>query len=334
MKSREIVTGKRVVLARAALATAMVLSSWGISGTVAAQAAYPARTISLGAGFAPGGPTDTVARALAQKLSPILGQTVIVENRPGADGRIQLQYTMKAPPDGYQLALVDSGLIISALMYKNQPYNALKDFTPIAYLGELANVIAIAPSLNINSLTEFLQYASGRPGKLNYGTTTTANLLATEQLSTMAKLSMVRVPYKGAAASTPALMTGEIQLMITAAGSMAPLIKEGRVKGLAVTSKRRSPVLPEVPTTAEAGLPDYTFFNWFAIVGPANMPAPIVAKLNSALQVALADSELIATLGRMGVTVELSSGAKFVEMLEAEQKKMDQIITKANLKTE
>ncbi|MGE0802586.1 MAG: Bug family tripartite tricarboxylate transporter substrate binding protein [Lautropia sp.] len=323
----------RISFKSAGLVCSILLATLSMNQAAVAQDGYPSRTIMLSAGFAAGGPTDIVARALAQKLGAILGQSVVVENRPGADGRIQLQHLANAAPDGYQLGLVDAGLIINSILYKNLPYK-VKDFTPITYLGELANFIAVTPSLKLNTLTDFLSYAKANPGKLNYGATATAQILATEQLIDMTKLSMERVQYKGASAAIPALMSGEIHALVSVAGTLAPMGKEGRVKVLAVTAKQRSSLMPEVPTTAEAGLPGYTFANWYVIAGPANMPPAIADKVNGAVLKMLTDRDLVAQLERMGITVEPASGAKLVEFMDAEHEKVSQLTRKLNFKAE
>ncbi|HWL27747.1 MAG TPA: tripartite tricarboxylate transporter substrate-binding protein [Burkholderiaceae bacterium] len=317
------------------LATRLLLAMAAFPLVAMAQSAYPSRAISLTVGFSPGGPTDTVGRAIAQKLASVLGQTVIVENKPGADGRIQLQHLAHAPADGYQIGLTDSGLAVNALLYKTPPYDVNKDFTLITYVGDMPNAIAVPSDLKIDTLKDFLAYARARPGKLNYAATASSTILATEMLLDMANLSIERVRYKGAAVAFPALMTGEIQLMVSAAGTLAPFVKQqGKIKALAVTSKRRTPVMPDVPTTAEAGLPDYVATNWYAIVGPANMPAAVVEKLNAALQKVLADRDVVAQLERIGITPDPAPASRLESVLKSDLQKFDAVINKANLKTD
>jgi tripartite-type tricarboxylate transporter receptor subunit TctC len=283
-------------------------------------------------GFAAGGPADIVTRIVAQPLSVALGQAVVVENKPGADGRLQLQQLARSTPDGYTLGLADSGLAVNALLYTNAAYDPLKDFTPIVYLGQIPNFIAVTPSLPVNSLSEFIAYGKANPGKLNYAATASSTIIAAEMFKSTAGLNIVRVPYRGAAFGIQALLRGEVQVMVSAVGTLAPLVKQGRVKAFAVTALKRSPLAPLIPTTAEAGLPAMVYVNWYCIVGPAGMPRPIVDRLNADVRKALADPKVAAQLRNMGIEPAPTSPEEFREILKTELTKIDKVITAGDLK--
>ena len=302
-------------------------------GSAFAQS-YPTKPVMISVGFGPGGPMDIVTRILAQPLGALLGRAVVVENKPGADGRIQLQQLARSAPDGYSLGLVDSGLAVNALLYAKPAYDPLKDFTPIIYLGEIPNFIAVTPSLKVNTLSEFIRYGKAHPGKLNYAATASSTLLAGEMLKSTAGLNIVRVPYKGAAGGIHALLSGEVQVMVSAVGTLAPLVKQGKVKALAVTAPKRTPLAPEVPTTAEAGLPAMVYVNWYCIVGPAGMPRPVVDRLNADLRKVLAEPKVAAQLRNLGIEPTPTSPEEFAAILKREMTKIGKIVASAKLKIE
>ncbi|MCC6195137.1 MAG: tripartite tricarboxylate transporter substrate binding protein [Burkholderiales bacterium] len=296
--------------------------------------AYPSRPVRLYVGFAPGGPADIVARAIAQRLSTQLGQPVVVENKPGADSRIMAQQLAAAPPDGYTIGLVDSGLVVNALMFAEKTYDPVRDFSPVFFIGEIPNFIVATPKLPVANLAEFIAYAKANPGKLNYAATASSTMLAAEMLKSTAGIDVVRVPYKGAALGTPALLAGDVHCMVSAVGPLAPLIKEGKVKALAVTAKQRTPVSPDTPTTAEAGLPAMVYVNWYAIVAPAGVPRPIVDHLNADLRKVVADPEARAQLLAMGLEPAPSSPEELGALVKADIGKIDKLIKTANIKIE
>jgi tripartite-type tricarboxylate transporter receptor subunit TctC len=293
---------------------------------------YPTRTVIMTVGFSAGGPADIVTRIIAQPLSVNTGQSVIVENKAGADGRLQLQQLTRAEPDGYTIGLADSGLAVNALLYTNVAYDPLKDFTPIIYLGEVPNFIVVTPSLKVNTLSEFIGYAKAHPGELNYAATASSTLLAAEMFKATAGLDIVRIPYKGAAYGIQALLRGDVQVMVSAVGTLAPLVKQGQFKALAETARIRTPLAPEILTTAEAGLPEMVYVNWYCIVGPAGMPRPIVDRLNAELRKVLADPKVAAQLRNMGIEPTPTSPEEFAVILKSEMAKIEKIVTSANLK--
>ena len=311
-------------LTAACLAVAMGSSAWA--------ADYPTRPIIMTNGFAAGGIADIVTRIVAQPLSVRLGQPVVVENKPGADGRLQLQQLTRATPDGYTLGLADSGFAVNSLLYENTAYNPLKDFTPIIFIGEVPNFIVVPPSLKIDNLRDFIAYGKSHPGQMNYAATASSTLLAAEMFKYTAGLDIVRVPYRGQAFGIPALLAGDVQLMVSAVGPFAPLVKQGKVKALAVTSTKRTALVPTIPTTAEAGLPEMVYVNWYCIVGPAGMPRPIVERLNAELRQVLADPNVVSQLGNMGIVPTPGAPDVVTEVLTREMAKIEKVVAAGNLK--
>lgn len=304
-----------------------------VSATALAQN-FPSKPVHLTTGFPPGGIADVVTRAVAQQMSGPLGQAVVVENKPGADGRIALQQIINAAPDGYTLTLADAGLAVNMAMFKQPGYDPFKDFTPIMFVGEAANFIAVTPSLPVSNLMEFIAYTKARPGQLNYAATASSTMLGAELFKARAGLDVVSVRYKGQAAGLPAVMSNEAQMMVSSVGPLLPHVKDGRLKALAVTSATRSPLAPDVPTAVEAGLPGMVYTNWYAILGPRNMPKPIVDRLQADLRKALGDPAFVSRMAGMGITINPTGGDEFNTLLAAEIAKMRDIVKSASIQPE
>ncbi len=318
----------RRVLALLALCAAVAAAP----SAALAQAAFPSRPVHLTTGFPPGGIADIVTRLVAQHLAGPLGQPVVVENKPGADGRIALQQLVIAAPDGYTLTLADAGLAVNMVMYSKVSYDPFKDFTPIVFIGEAANFIAVTAALPVNSLTEFIAYAKERPGKLNLAATASSTLLGGELFKSTAGVDIVAVRYKGQAAGLPAVIANESQVMVSSVGPLVPYVKEGKLKALAVTSSKRSALAPDVPTAVEAGLPDMVYTNWYVLLGPPGMPKPIVDRLAADTRKALADPAFVAALTKSGITPAPMSGDEFNAFLKSEIAKMDKVVKTAKIK--
>ncbi len=315
------------------LLVAACVAAAAMQGSALAQS-YPTKTVKMTVGFAPGGIADIVTRLIAQSLTQHLGETVVVENKPGADSRTALGQLVTAPPDGYSILLSDASLAVNALLYTNKSYDPVKDFTPLLYVGEVPNFIAVGPTVSANTLAEFIDYAKGRPGKLNYAAGGGSTMLGTEFFKSTANVDIVYIPYKGQAMGLTALMGNDVQLMVSSVGPLAPLVKQGRIKALAVTGRQRTHLAPEVPTTTEAGLPAMVYTNWFVVLGPAGMPRPIVERLQADLRKAIADPVVMARLRDMGVEVTSTSPDEFVTNLKNDMAKMEKIVKSANLKIE
>src|SRR3954454_10954480 len=261
-------------------AFAAVLLLW----SAAAVGQYPTKPIHLIVPFPPGGGNDTVARAIAQQISPELGQPVVIDNRPGAGGSVGAELAAKAPADGYTLFLAGVGShAVNPNLHRKLPYDAIKDFTPITLIASAPSVLVVNPSVPARTVAEFTAYARANPGKLNYASNGngSAAQLAAAMYEWMAGVKMVHVPYKGIAPAMTDLLSGVVQLMFGTIVALVPHIQAGKLRALAVTSVKRSALLPEVPTLAESGLPEYEAGSWYGILAPAGTPPDIIAKLNT-----------------------------------------------------
>ena len=259
--------------------------SCAAAGAAAADAAanYPGRPIRFIAPFVAGGPSDTLARLLGQKLTENWGQTVVVDNRGSAGGIVGFELGAKAAPDGYTLLLANgAGLTINPSVYRKLPYDPGRDFQPITQITSGAYIMVINPSVPAKTLQEFIALAKARPGQINFAATGTNNLLASEQFKHMAGINMVAVNYKGTGQAVGALLSGEVQMFIISPLIGLPQIKAGKLRAIGVTGLKRSPALPEVPAIAET-LPGYENITWHSVVVPAKTPKPIVAKLSQEL---------------------------------------------------
>ena len=296
---------------------------------------YPSKSVRLVAGFAPGGPVDTVARVVAQRLPAYLGQSVVVENRPGADATIAMELVAKSAPDGHTLYLIQPGVAINPALYRSVPFDPVKDFTPITLIGESPNLVAIHPSLPAKSLKELIALARGRPNQLFYGATSSPTLLATELMSSMASIHITRVSYKGAAPAFTALISGEVQLVISGIGTLLPLAKAGKVRGIAVTSARRTTLARDIPTVAEAGLPGYVATTWYGIAAPGATPRNIVDRINADMRKVLAEPEIRALLQAQGIDEPSpSTPEQLAELIRSEIAKWERVVKVAGVKME
>jgi tripartite-type tricarboxylate transporter receptor subunit TctC len=245
-----------------------------------AAAQYPNKPIRLIVPFPAAGAADLSARSLAVPLSQALGQPIIVENRPGADGAIAADVVIKSAPDGYTLFYgTNTALCSVPAMRKNPPYNPLTDFTPISLVGTFGFFLFVHPDVPAKSLAELLTYARANPGKLNYATGNSTSVLATARLKVLERIDMVEVPYKGDAPATLDLVAGRVQLMIATPGTAAAFVKEGKLRALVALQSTRSSLLPEVPTYSEAGLPPLAITPWAGLFGPAKLPKEVVDRL-------------------------------------------------------
>ncbi|HYT48505.1 MAG TPA: tripartite tricarboxylate transporter substrate binding protein [Burkholderiales bacterium] len=269
-----------------------VLGFLGALLATAALAQYPVKPIRMVAPFPAGGALDVVGRIIAVPMSQSLGQPVVVENRPGADGAIAADHVAKSAADGYTLFLV-SYTVLSALpnIRKNIPFDPIGDFTPISSVGKLSFFLAVHPSLPASKAEELIRYARANPGKLNYGSANATSMLGPALLASFAGLDMHAVPYKGEALALNDLLSGRLQLMFIS-GTLLPHVKDGKLRALATTLDSRSPLLPKVPTMVEAGLPPFPINPWIALVAPAKMPKDIVERLSRETNAALRRPEV------------------------------------------
>lgn len=257
-----------------------------LSASAQAQAPYPAKAIRWIVPFPPGGGTDFVVRTLAQKLGDAVGQQVVADNRPGSSGTIGLDVTAKAPPDGYTIALGQTGNIaLAPVFYPKLPYDPRRDFAPITLVSMAPFMLVAHPSLPAKTVRELITLAKTRPDEIAFGSSGNGSLshLAGEIIKSAGGVGMLHVPYKGVALATSDLFSGRIALYVSPLQPLPAWIKAGRVKPIGVTRAQRSPAFPDVPTIAESGVPGYDVTNWYGVVAPAKTPAPVVAKLNSEL---------------------------------------------------
>ncbi len=268
----------------------LLLAILAVAAPAQAQS-YPDKPIKLVVPFAPAGATDVLARIVGQKLSELEKQPVIVDNRAGAGGNIGSDAVAKAAPDGYTLLMGAVGThAINVSLYKKMPYDPVKDFIPVVLVATVPNVLVVPASLPVNSVKELIAYGKANPGKLNFGSSGngTSIHLSGELFKSMTGMDMQHVPYKGSGPATVDLLSGQVQMMFDNLPSAMPNIKSGKLKALAVTSAKRSPSLPDVPTIAEAGVPGYEAPSWFGILVPKGTPPGIVAKLNTDINKILA----------------------------------------------
>ena len=309
---------------RSFLAVALALTCLGAE----AAPGYPNKPVKIVVPFAAGGGTDIVARAIADKLGQTIGQPVVVINTPGAAGTIGAASVARAAPDGYTLLVWHIGMISSAYVVKPLPYDPQRDFTPIGQISSASNLIAVNPELPVKNLQELIGLAKAKPGSLNYGSSGVggADHLAAELLSQVAKIKTVHVPYKGGGPAMVGAVGGEVQFVTGTASQVMPMVKAGRLRGLAVMQKQRLTSLPDVPTVAEAGFPDLEYKTWFGLWGPAKMPAEIVTKLSNALQEVLARDDIRDQLDKIGVDPAPTTTRDFELMYKAEYVKWNKIL--------
>jgi tripartite-type tricarboxylate transporter receptor subunit TctC len=306
--------------------------------TVVAQtpAAYPDKPVRIIVPYAPGGTSDFIARLTAQKLSDQTGKTFIVENKPGASGRIGYDAVAKAPGDGYTLAASDTSYAMLPGLYPKLPWDPAADLRSVTVTAETPVVITVHPDTKFQTLAELIAYAKANPGKLNYGSggAGSSTHLAGELLKSTAGVDITHIPFKGAGEATTGLISGQVQVLIAAPPTVIGHIKSGKAMALGVSAAKRSPALPEVPTTTEAGLPAYQFTNWFGLLAPAGTPDAVVQYLQREVAKVLAQAEVMERLSTQGADpVGSLSGAATVE-LKADTLRWGEVIKKAGITLE
>jgi len=305
-----------------------------VGGSFADAANYPTRPIRLIAPNEPGGPTDILARTLAQKLTVSLGQTVIVENRAGAGGNIGTAVAATARPDGYTLVTGNNATFgANITLYKNLPFDPVKGFAPIVLIGFQPNILCVHPSLPVTSVKQFIAYAKERPGKLNYGATGQGQLahLAAELFKGMTGTDLVLVGYKSAAPALTDLISGQIQVMFATALSVKSHIQSGKVRALAVTTAKRSAAFPDLPTIAEAGVVGFDATTWHGLFAPAGTPVEIVSRLNTEVNRILQMPDVLKLLESMGADIKGGTSKELADHVQSEIAKWAKVINAAGI---
>lgn len=285
---------------------------------------YPARPMRMIVPSAPAGAGDSIARLIAERLGSALHATVVVENRPGASGIIGTELAMRSPADGYTLLFATSAThVIASHAMERLPYDPLRDFTPVINIAWATSVIVVPSTLPVTTLHEFVEYARTRPGRIHYASSGvgSANHLDTEAFAAVAGLALTHVPYRGTADGYRGLLAGEVQMMFGAVTSALPYLRAGKVRALAVLTETRSPVLPEVPTLAEAGLRDVDVRKWLGVLAPAGTPAGVVGRLNRTINDILREPDVRAWMDRQGLEVAGGTSEDFERVLRADMVK-------------
>jgi tripartite-type tricarboxylate transporter receptor subunit TctC len=298
---------------------------------------YPNKPVKYVVPYPPGGPLDTVARLLGQKVSERIGQPVIVENKPGAGGNIGADAVAKSPADGYTILMgAVATHAINPTLYRSIPYDPIRDFTPITLIGVTPNVLVVNSALPVKDVKEFIAYAKANPGKLNFGSGSSgsAGHLAGELFKSMAGIDMAHIPYKGAAPGMQDLIAGQIQLMFDNMASALPQVKGGKIRAIAVTTPRRSIYAPDLPTVAESGLPGFDVSTWFGLFAPANTPKEVVARLHDEFVRALALPDVKEKMANLGIEPVGDKPEEFAAYIKAEAAKYGDVIRKSGAKVD
>jgi tripartite-type tricarboxylate transporter receptor subunit TctC len=293
-----------------------------LAGPLSVAAQFPGKPIRVVVPFPAGSSTDTVTRILANSVSQSIGQTVVVDNKAGADGAIAAAEVAKAPADGYTLLMAtNSPMSAVPALKRNPPYDPVADFTPITDVGRYTFFIVVHPSVPAKTLAELIDYARANPAKLNYATGNTTGIVSTAFFASQAGIKLVHVPYKGEPQAITDLVAGRVQLMFASSGTSVPQVREGKLRALVTTLPKRSTLLPEVPSIGEAGMPQFSIISWAGLFGPAKMPREVVERLNREFGAAMARADVQAAMERQAFALSPSTperlGAFVKEQIES-----------------
>ncbi len=308
-----------------------------LTAATAFAQAYPNKTIRMVVPFPPGGGNDIIARLVAEKLTTRLGQTVIIENKAGANGIVGLTAVMQAAPDGYTLGIAAAGpMAVNPSLYDKLPYNPSKDFMPITNMVIYPLLLVTHPSVPAKTMTELLALARAKPGTLFFASPGSGNSghLAGELLNSLAKVNTVHVPYKGQGPATADLLAGQVQMLYSSIPSVLPMVREGRLNALAIGSAKRLASLPNVPTIAESGVPGYEAYSWIGIVAPLKTPPEIITKLNREIVAILQQKDVEDDLLRQGAVPVGDTPEHFGQYIKDEMAKWGAIVKSANIKAD
>ena len=315
---------------------AVAVAAVAACGPASAESNYPSKPVTIVVPFSPGGATDIMARALSERMSLKLGQPVIVENKPGAGTVIASDYVARANPDGHTLLLAASSLGIAPSLYKKVNYDPIKDFTPISLIASVVHVLEVHPSVPANNVAELIAWLKANPSKGSYGSVGagTSTHLESELFKTMSGANMEHVPYKGSAPALMDLVSGNINVMFDAYASSKPFINDKKVRLLAVTTGKRSKLLPDTPTAAESGLPGYEAMPWLGFLAPAGTPAPVVNKLHAALQDILKEPAIQEKFDSLGLEIIGNRPDEFAAFLKNDIVKWTRVVKDSGAKVD
>jgi tripartite-type tricarboxylate transporter receptor subunit TctC len=301
-----------------------------------ASAQFPARPIRLVVPYPPGGANDNIARLIAPKLTEQLGYSVVVDNRGGGNTIIGSELVAKAAPDGHTILMIAAGHAINPSLYRSLPYNTVHDFAPVSLIGDGAYVLVAHPSLGVSSVSELIVVEKARPGEITYASSSIGNLthLAAEVFNAMAAVKTLHVPYKGGGPAMVDLLGGRVAIFFSTVAVARPHLQSGKIKGLGVTTARRTAALPSMPTIAEAGLPGYDVSGWYGLVAPARTPPGIIARLHSVITPVLRQPDVREKLLSSGVDVVEMSSAQFGSKISSEVVKWEKIVKPLNITPE
>lgn len=320
----------RFATRRTVVAAALAAAAIGaVPATAFAQTAYPNKVITIIVPFSAGGTTDILARVIAQGLTAELGQSVVVDNRAGAGGNIGGQLAARAAADGYTLFMGTVGThAINASLYKKMPFDPIKDFAPLTRVANVPNLLVANPAQPYKTVQELIAYAKANPGKVNFGSSGSGSSihLSGELFKSMAKVDMQHVPYKGSAPAVTDLLGNQIGIMFDNMPSAIQHVRSGKLRPIAVTTAKRSPELPDVPTIAEAGVPGYEATSWFGMFAPAGTPAPIVTQLNKALVKVLAQPDIKKKINEQGAETAGETPEQFAAFIQKESVKWGKVV--------
>lgn len=320
---------------RSVLLSTVIIAATAIAAPLARAAEYPARAIKLVVPYAAGGPTDVLGRLVADYLGRDLKQTTVVENKPGAQGAIAAEMVSRADPDGYTLFVTAASImVLNPLLYKKLPYDPQKDLRMLTVVTDLPVVMEVHPSVPAKTVKEFVAYAKANPGKLNFGSAGTGGTihLAGEMFKQIAGVEMTHVPYKGAGPALTDLLSGNIQVMFDTLSTALPPVKGGLLRPLGVSSKERSPDLPDVPTVIESGYPDYQVGVWFGLAGSSKLPDDVVTKVMASMDKALNDPAFRASLEKIGFPVlKPKTVAEINQFVDEDRARWSKVIKAMNI---
>jgi len=317
-------------VAKAAVATIVL----NLCTQAYAQSTFPSKPIRFIVGFTAGGSTDVIARILSRRLTETLGQPIVIENKPGADSLIATKFVSQAEPDGYTILIASGSHSINSSLYPESKMDPVKDFSPIAMIGDGPNFLVVHPSVPVNSVEELIAYAKKNPGVLNYASSASTTFLQTELFKGMAGIEMTTIPYKGSGAAVPALLTNEVQVSISSIVTLLQHVKSGKAKALAVTSAKRFSLVSDIPTVTEKGLPGYVASTWYGMLGPAGMNPASVKFLNATLNKVMFEPNVKTQLINQGLDPIAMSPEEFIKFVHEDEEKWAKVVKDSGIKTQ